>query len=276
MIPPNEVGRPALPIIYRDTSDSNTFRNAAWGRVFNERRDYSRRPKAVVLASTSEHVKAAVLLANEQNCRVSVRSGGHSWAAWSVRDEAILIDLGDLKGVSYDEETKIVTCTPSSTGRIVNGLLKEKGRMFAGGHCPDVGLGGFLLQGGMGWNCKVRGSATTRGNRGQLMINDTNRIGGGHVRTLRESRSSLPREKNSSAAKPKTRIFSGLQEARVRVGIGFALVSNDHLLTLLLGFPAVITKFHLRTRPLFSLFDSTYIYPVSRYREVLQWVVDVS
>ena len=26
---------------------------------------------------------------------------------------------------------------------------------FAGGHCPDVGLGGFLLQGGMGWNCKV-------------------------------------------------------------------------------------------------------------------------
>jgi FAD/FMN-containing dehydrogenase len=27
--------------------------------------------------------------------------------------------------------------------------------MFPGGHCPDVGLGGFVLQGGMGWNCKV-------------------------------------------------------------------------------------------------------------------------
>jgi FAD/FMN-containing dehydrogenase len=31
--------------------------------------------------------------------------------------------------------------------------------MFAGGHCPDVGLGGFLLQGGMGWNCKNWGWA---------------------------------------------------------------------------------------------------------------------
>jgi hypothetical protein len=24
----------------------------------------------------------------------------------------------------------------------------------AGGHCPTVGIGGFLLQGGMGWNCR--------------------------------------------------------------------------------------------------------------------------
>ena len=27
------------------------------------------------------------------------------------------------------------------------------GRFFPGGHCPTVGIGGFLLQGGQGWNC---------------------------------------------------------------------------------------------------------------------------
>ena len=38
---------------------------------------------------------------------------------------------------------------------MLNGLLLQHGFMFPGGHCPDVGLGGFLLQGGMGWNCKA-------------------------------------------------------------------------------------------------------------------------
>jgi FAD/FMN-containing dehydrogenase len=84
-----------------------------------------------------------------------VRSGGHSWAAWSVRDDAILIDLGNFKGIEFDENALIVKATPSTTGRMLNDFLGERGYLFAGGHCPDVGLGGFLLQGGMGWNCKA-------------------------------------------------------------------------------------------------------------------------
>lgn len=61
--------------------------------------------------------------------------------------------------VWYDEESEVVACPPAMTGRELNDFLARKGgssgRMFAGGDCPDVGLGGFLLQGGMGWNCKV-------------------------------------------------------------------------------------------------------------------------
>jgi FAD/FMN-containing dehydrogenase len=145
-----------FPIVYRDSVDSDSFYNAAWGRVFNVRRDTSRRPWAVVSAIKPAHVKTAVDLAIQENRRVSVRSGGHSWAAWSVRDEAILIDFGAMKEIQYDEETKIASCSPSTTGKMLNGFLNEKERMFIGGHCPDVGLGGFLLQGGMGWNCKAR------------------------------------------------------------------------------------------------------------------------
>jgi FAD/FMN-containing dehydrogenase len=86
-----------------------------------------------------------------------------------VRDDAILLDLQDLdavddrpgrnKRIQYDEASKVVACSPSVTGKELNEFLMHvdsgKGRFFAGGHCPDVGLGGFLLQGGMGWNCKV-------------------------------------------------------------------------------------------------------------------------
>lgn len=45
--------------------------------------------------------------------------------------------------------------SPSVTGHQLNSFLHEKGLLFRGGHCPDVGLGDFLLQGGMGWVCRV-------------------------------------------------------------------------------------------------------------------------
>lgn len=172
-----------LPVLHRDATPRDAFLDAAWGHTHNHRRDVDARvPRAVVHATKTSHVAAAVRLARDLGCRVSVRSGGHSWAQWSVRDDAVLLDLGALpggkfsavegdeeagkgkggegrEGLVYDERTKIVACPPSATGRRVNGFLQKKGRMFAGGHCPDVGLGGFLLQGGMGWNCKNWGWA---------------------------------------------------------------------------------------------------------------------
>lgn len=145
-----------MQIIWRASADAATYEDARVGRVFNHRRP-ERFPLAVVKATCQEDIVAAVKLAAEKNCRVAVRSGGHSWAAWSVRDNSILIDLGNYKTMEVDAVNKIVRASPSMTGRELNSVLvKEHQLMFPGGHCPDVGLGGFLLQGGMGWNCRVR------------------------------------------------------------------------------------------------------------------------
>lgn len=171
-----------LPIVFRDSTPRDEFLASAWGHVFNHRRaTESRVPRAVVHATEAAHVAQAVAVARDLGCRVSVRSGGHSWAGWSVRDDAVCVDLGalpggkhsssassyissaatpgEVEGLEYDPRTRILSCPPSATGRVANGFLATKGRMFAGGHCPDVGLGGFLLQGGMGWNCKNWGWA---------------------------------------------------------------------------------------------------------------------
>lgn len=140
-----------VDVIWRD---SPKYEEARIGRVFNDRRP-DRFPDGVVEATCVQDIVEAVKLARKKQLRVSVRSGGHSWAAWSVRDNAILIDLGKFKFVELDEANSIVKVSPSTTGRILNEYLVPRGLMFGGGHCPDVGLGGFLLQGGMGWNCKV-------------------------------------------------------------------------------------------------------------------------
>ena len=103
---------------------------------------------------------AAVLLARESGWQVAVRSGGHSWAQWSVRADALVIDLGGLHEIAYDEATGIATASPSVQGGAeLAPYLEARGRFFPGGHCPTVGIGGFLLQGGQGWNARGWGWA---------------------------------------------------------------------------------------------------------------------
>ena len=135
------------------------YEQARLGRVFNARRP-DRFPAAVLLAADEDDVIAGVRLAAERGWTVSVRSGGHSWAAWSLRDDALLIDLGEMRDLAYDPATGVVSARPAvQGGRELAPFLAERGRAFPGGHCATVGLGGFLLQGGQGWDSRARGWA---------------------------------------------------------------------------------------------------------------------
>jgi FAD/FMN-containing dehydrogenase len=135
------------------------YEQARTGRIFNARRP-DRFPAAVLLAASDADVVSGVRWAAERGWSVSVRSGGHSWAAWSLRDDALLIDLGGLRDLAYDPATGVVSARPAVRGGLeLAPFLAERGRAFPGGHCASVGLGGYLLQGGQGWDGRARGWA---------------------------------------------------------------------------------------------------------------------
>jgi len=139
--------------------EDSGFDEARVQRIFN-RRLTDRRPAAVLRAATEEDVVLGVRLARERGWKVAVRSGGHSWAQWSVRDDALVVDLGALQEISYDDATGIVSVCPAvQGGAVLAPYLAARGRFFVGGHCPTVGVGGFLLQGGQGWNARGWGWA---------------------------------------------------------------------------------------------------------------------
>lgn len=119
-------------------TDSNCF------RIFNNKRP-NRYPAGVLEAHSIEDVIAGVKLANEKGYKINIRSGGHSWPAWSLRDGALLIDLGRLKELSYDPVTKLCTASASSTGRMLNEFMKDSDRLFPGGHCPSVAIGSVFF-----------------------------------------------------------------------------------------------------------------------------------
>ncbi|KAJ0323829.1 hypothetical protein COL5a_008192 [Colletotrichum fioriniae] len=189
-----------LPILYAEDTPFSEYSTAVWGRVFNARRDFSRRPAAVVTATRKADVVEAVKIANEKGWRVSVRSGGHSWAAWSVRDEALLIDLGSM-------------------GKGVAGSGNEDGIAYD----SKTGVN-------WGWACEniVAIEVVTADGR-ELRCSETE-----NADLFWAARGAGP------------------------------------------GFPAIVTRFHLRTRPLTGMFQSLYFYSLDRFEEILNWVIKVS
>ena len=210
------------------------YEEARVGRVFNARRP-DRFPAAVLRARNEQDVVAGVRLARERGLKVSIRAGGHSWAVWSVHDDALVIDLGLMQELGYDPGTGIATASPAIKGGAeLTPFLTAQGRAFPSGHCPSVGVGGFLLQGGQGWNSRNVGWACEH-----IAAIDVVTADGELIRADEERNSDL------------------LWAAR---GAGP-------------GFFGVITRFHLRTQPLApAMTHDTWTFELDDLEPLLQWI----
>lgn len=144
---------PDLVMYHRGLSDYETARRAAsWNAATPERY-----PDAIVHARTVEEVAAAVRLAGARGWTVATRSGGHNFACNPIREGGLLIDVSRLNGVTIDAAARRAVVGPGCSGDRVNMLLAKLGLFFPVGHCRGVGLGGYLLQGGYGWNSRAVG-----------------------------------------------------------------------------------------------------------------------
>lgn len=214
------------------------FEEAVFGRVFNGRRP-DRRPEAVLLARTEQDIVEGVRLAKERGWTVAVRSGGHAWAVWSVRESGLLIDLGNYNGIEYDESTGIASATPSTKGgEVLSPFLEERGRFFNGGHCPPVGIGGFLLQGGQGWNQRGSGWAAE-----SVVAVDVVTAEGELVRA----------------------------DATQNADLYWAARGAGP------SFPGVVTRFHLQTKPIFGgLAHTVQVFRPEDFTEIMTWLYEAT
>ncbi|SPO03123.1 related to 6-hydroxy-d-nicotine oxidase [Cephalotrichum gorgonifer] len=120
--------------------------NSYWSTTLRDAK-----PACLVLPQSAEEVAAAVRILNKYpDVQFAVKSGGHTpnERHSSVRD-GVLISTRDLSGVTYDEETQIATVRPGGEWNDVIGPLDEQGVTVVGGRLGLVGVGGYLLQGGI-------------------------------------------------------------------------------------------------------------------------------
>ncbi len=118
-----------------------------------------RYPELIVRARDEDDVLEAVRLARSRGLKLAIRSGGHSWAGNHVRDGGLLLDLSALREATIDADAMTAAVEPGCPGTVLLGALAEHDLFFPGGHCNGVALGGYLLQGGFGWNGRVHGPA---------------------------------------------------------------------------------------------------------------------
>jgi FAD/FMN-containing dehydrogenase len=142
-------------VLRRGEDDYEEARRAA---VWNARTP-PRYPDLVVLAESEEDLVRAVRLAREEGMKVGVRSGGHSWAGNHLRDGGMLLDVSRLDGMAVDAGAMTASVGPGCRGNEVLDELARQDLFFPAGHCPGVARGGYLLQGGFGWNGRVHGPA---------------------------------------------------------------------------------------------------------------------
>ena len=116
-------------------------------------------PDVIVRPASERDVQAAVALARDRGLRIAVRSGGHSWCGSPLRSDGLLLDLSRLRRRVLDETSATAIVQPAVTGGELVPELAAGGLAFPTGHCPTVGLGGYLLGGGLGWNSGALGPA---------------------------------------------------------------------------------------------------------------------
>ncbi|KAH7079776.1 hypothetical protein FB567DRAFT_449862 [Paraphoma chrysanthemicola] len=107
-------------------------------------------PKYIVQPRTTEEVALVVKsLANAEG-PFAIRSGGHTqWVGSNDVHDGVTIDLGQMTGVTYDEQTKLASIQPGSRwANVYQELLSEHEVCVVGGRDGNVGVGGFLTGGG--------------------------------------------------------------------------------------------------------------------------------
>jgi FAD/FMN-containing dehydrogenase len=150
-----------------DASDPS-FESAR--RVFSAEVDC--RPELIACCSTTEDVQAAVLYAREHGPQLSVRSGGHSLAGWSMADGGLTLDVTALKSIEVDPAGHRVRVGAGVTWGQLDQETQRYGLAVTGASVSTTSVVGVTLGGGTGWLARKFGLSADNLRAAELITAD--------------------------------------------------------------------------------------------------------
>jgi FAD binding domain/Berberine and berberine like len=111
---------------------------------------FAARPLFVVHAANEHDIQSTVSFASSHHLPLAIRCGGHSYAGYSTCDGGIVLDMSGFRTMTIAAD--------KSHARLGGGMLcgaveietASEGVATVLGQCPSVGVGGYLLGGGVG------------------------------------------------------------------------------------------------------------------------------
>ena len=118
-------------------------------KVYNAMID--KRPSVIVRCLGVADVIAAVKAARSEGLAIAVRGGGHSVPGFGTADDALVVDLGRLKGIRVDPVARTVRAEGGCTWGDFNHATHAFGLATTGGIISTTGIAGLTLGGGIGY-----------------------------------------------------------------------------------------------------------------------------
>jgi FAD/FMN-containing dehydrogenase len=137
------------------TRGDDGFEAALAAAVWNG--DIARQPVAIVRPASPAEVAEAVLSVRRLGVDLTVRGGGHSFAGHAAADDAVMIDLSRMNGITVDVEAQRVHCEAGASWAELDAATTAQGLAVPGGFISHTGVAGLSLGGGMGWLNRLGG-----------------------------------------------------------------------------------------------------------------------
>jgi FAD/FMN-containing dehydrogenase len=110
-----------------------------------------RRPAVIVRCRGATDVAAALRFARAAGLDVCIRGGGHNVAGRAVVDNAVMVDLAEMKTAEVDPDARTVRADGGLNWSELNGATAAHGLAVTGGAISTTGIAGLTLGGGLGW-----------------------------------------------------------------------------------------------------------------------------
>jgi FAD/FMN-containing dehydrogenase len=110
-----------------------------------------RAPAVIIRCRSTADVAAGVRFARATGLDICVRGGGHNVAGRAVADDAVMIDLAEMKGTDVDPDARTIRAEGGLLWTELNAATAEHGLAVTGGAISTTGIAGLTLGGGLGW-----------------------------------------------------------------------------------------------------------------------------
>jgi FAD/FMN-containing dehydrogenase len=141
------------------------------------------RPAGIAYCANPQDVATCLAFARNHIVPIAARSGGHSYAGWSGTS-GLIIDVTAMRSIRYDRGSGLAQVGAGTLLIDLYSTLAAQGVTVPGGSCPNVGIAGLTLGGGVGVVSRAYGLTCDNLESVQIVTAD------GTIRTCDSSRNS--------------------------------------------------------------------------------------
>jgi len=111
---------------------------------------FSAQPALVVHPTSPQDIQTTLSFASSNHLPLAVRCGGHSYAGYSSCDGGVVLDMSGFRSVTIAADARHARIGGGMLSGAVEIETAKRGVATVLGQCPSVGVGGYLLGGGVG------------------------------------------------------------------------------------------------------------------------------